>query len=84
MPTSADDLDTIAAKVDQQVNGSARVRCSKLALAMTCPASTVTNGVYHDAPSDAADMGTAFGMDCYLAEIEHQGRDDDARASRAH
>jgi len=59
MPTSADDLDTIAAKVDQQVNGSARVRCSKLALAMTCPASTVTNGVYHDAPSDAADMGTA-------------------------
>ena len=38
-----------------------------------------------DSPAepDAADMGTAFGMDCYLAEIEHQGRDDDARAAAA-
>lgn len=32
---------------------------------------------------DAADLGTAFGMDCYLAEMEHQGRDDDARAAAA-
>ena len=32
---------------------------------------------------DAADMGTAFGLDCSLAALEHEGRDDDARAAAA-
>lgn len=32
---------------------------------------------------DAADMGTAFGLDCSLAALEHAGRDDDARAVAA-
>ncbi len=32
---------------------------------------------------DAADMGTAFGLDCSLAALEHEGRDDDARSAAA-
>lgn len=32
---------------------------------------------------DAAEMGTAFGLDCSLAELEHQGRDDDAHLAAA-
>lgn len=32
---------------------------------------------------DAADMGTAFGLDCSLAALEHAGRDDEARAAAA-
>ena len=32
---------------------------------------------------DAADMGTAFGLDCSLAALEHEGRDDEARAAAA-
>lgn len=32
---------------------------------------------------DAADMGTAFGLDCSLAALEDEGRDDDARAAAA-
>jgi hypothetical protein len=32
---------------------------------------------------DAADMGTAFGLDCSLAALEHEGRDDAARAAAA-
>jgi O-succinylbenzoate synthase len=30
---------------------------------------------------DAADMGTAFGLDCSLAALEHDGRDDEARSA---
>ncbi len=26
---------------------------------------------------DAADMGTAYGLDCSLAALEHDGRDND-------
>ncbi len=33
--------------------------------------------------TDAADMGTAFGLDCSLAALEDEGRDDDARAAAA-
>jgi hypothetical protein len=33
--------------------------------------------------TDAADMGTAYGLDCSLAALEHEGRDDDARAAAA-
>ena len=32
---------------------------------------------------DAADMGTAFGLDCSLAALEHEGRDDEARSAAA-
>jgi hypothetical protein len=32
---------------------------------------------------DAADMGTAFGLDCSLAALEHDGRDDEARSAAA-
>lgn len=32
---------------------------------------------------DAADMGTAFGLDCSLAALEHEGRADDARSAAA-
>ncbi len=32
---------------------------------------------------DPADMGTAFGLDCSLAALEHEGRDDDARSAAA-
>ena len=32
---------------------------------------------------DAADMGTAFGLDCSLAALEHEGREDDARSAAA-
>ncbi len=32
---------------------------------------------------DAADMGTAFGLDCSLAALEHEGRGDDARSAAA-
>lgn len=32
---------------------------------------------------DAADMGTAFGLDCSLACLEDEGRDDEARAAAA-
>lgn len=32
---------------------------------------------------DAADMGTAFGLDYSLAALEHEGRDDDARSAAA-
>jgi hypothetical protein len=32
---------------------------------------------------DAADLGTAFGLDCSLAALEHAGRDDEARAAAA-
>jgi O-succinylbenzoate synthase len=32
---------------------------------------------------DAAGMGTAFGLDCSLAALEDEGRDDDARAAAA-
>jgi len=32
---------------------------------------------------DAADMGTAFGLDCSLAALEQQGRDDEARSVAA-
>ena len=28
---------------------------------------------------DAADMGTAFGLDCSIAALEDEGRDEDAR-----
>lgn len=30
---------------------------------------------------DAADMGTAYGLDCSLAALEHDGRDDDDSAA---
>jgi hypothetical protein len=29
---------------------------------------------------DAADMGTAYGLDCSLAALEHDATDDDARS----
>lgn len=29
--------------------------------------------------TDAADMGTAFGLDCSIAALEDEGRDEDAR-----
>jgi hypothetical protein len=32
---------------------------------------------------DAADMGTAFGLDCSLAALEHEGREDEARSTAA-
>ena len=32
---------------------------------------------------DAAAMGTAFGLDCSLAALEPEGRDDEARAAAA-
>jgi hypothetical protein len=32
---------------------------------------------------DAADMGTAFGLDCSLAALEQAGRDDEARSAAA-
>jgi hypothetical protein len=32
---------------------------------------------------DAADMGTAYGLDCSLAALEDDGREDDARAAAA-
>jgi len=28
---------------------------------------------------DPADMGTAYGLDCSLAALEHEGLDDEAR-----
>ena len=28
---------------------------------------------------DAADMGTAFGLDCSIAALEDEGRDEEAR-----
>jgi hypothetical protein len=33
--------------------------------------------------ADAADMGTAFGLDYTLTTLEHDGRDDEARAAAA-
>lgn len=33
--------------------------------------------------ADAADMGTAFGLDYSLAKLEQEGRDDDAQAAAA-
>ena len=35
------------------------------------------------AEPDAADMGTAFGLDCSLADLENEGRADDARRAAA-
>jgi len=32
---------------------------------------------------DAADLGTAYGLDCSLAELEKDGRDDEARSAAA-
>ena len=32
---------------------------------------------------DAADMGTAFCLDCSLAALEQEGRDDEARSAAA-
>ena len=32
---------------------------------------------------DAADLGTAYGLDCSLAELEQDGRDDEARSAAA-
>jgi hypothetical protein len=32
---------------------------------------------------DPADMGTAFGLDCSLAALEHEGRADAARSAAA-
>lgn len=32
---------------------------------------------------DAADMGTAFGLDCSLAELEDAGLGDEARSAAA-
>jgi len=32
---------------------------------------------------DPADMGTAYGLDCSLAALEEEGRDDDARNAAA-
>jgi len=32
---------------------------------------------------DPADMGTAFGLDCSLAALENEGREDDARNAAA-
>ena len=32
---------------------------------------------------DAADMGTAFGLDYSLAALEQEGRDDEARSAAA-
>ena len=29
--------------------------------------------------TDAADMGTAFGLDCSIAALEDEGRDEEAR-----
>lgn len=31
--------------------------------------------------TDAADMGTAFGLDCSIAALEDEGRDEDARVA---
>ena len=41
--------------------------------------------VWEESPiePDAADMGTAFGLDCSLAALEHEGRDDEARSAAA-
>jgi hypothetical protein len=58
--TAVDDTDLIAAKVDREVNGHGKVRCSRLPLALLCPASTVNAGPIHDAPNEAADIGTAI------------------------
>jgi len=33
--------------------------------------------------TDPADVGTAYGLDCSLAALEHEGRDDDARSAAA-
>jgi hypothetical protein len=35
------------------------------------------------AEPDAADMGTAFGLDYSLAALEDEGREDDARSAAA-
>jgi len=32
---------------------------------------------------DAADLGTAYGLDCSLAELEKDGREDEARSAAA-
>jgi len=32
---------------------------------------------------DAAEMGTAFGLDCSLASLEQEGRDSEARSAAA-
>jgi hypothetical protein len=32
---------------------------------------------------DAADMGTAYGLDCSLAALEHEGRNEEARNAAA-